>query len=475
MRARTGRSSSCRRSCSTDADGRGHGPLLRIARPCRSNCLVIGARLPLTLTLSPGRGDRSELPAGTAFIPTPWCPLSLWSGARSQGWGEGIRGSGPSVETGHARDNGCMPSSPSPAPATGWPGHGDCDAMPNPTLPRAAIADREAKPPAQPAAATAADPADPRLRLRRLPDQHRRRHPRADRERRAPAGTARPRRGKRDQPLHLPAQPAGAGNQRHPPAARPDALPPRPGQRLPRRPQPAQRQPRHLPARHLRPGGRHQQLAGRRQLPRRGPVVPRLLPGRHAGQAGALLRHRQHHRRARLLPGPWPGARRTHSRRGGGQGAPRRHRAALGEGPPASLRQRRERHHHPLQRSRPAPESGAPAQRRRQGAPGAQHAVLLVGAGRVAAADPRGAGRQRRDPDLPGGGEGRPATHQLPVADAQAGRHAVEVHAIHPARRAAPGSHDPRHPRCRRLRPAGLPADRLERTAQGARHPPRRP
>ncbi|MDT4848249.1 hypothetical protein FQZ97_823360 [compost metagenome] len=347
--------------------------------------------------------------------------------------------------------------------------------MPNPTLPRAAIADREAEPPAQPAAATAADPADPRLRLRWLPAQHRRRHPRADRERRAPAGTARPRRGKRDQPLHLPAQPAGAGNQRHPPAARPDALPPRPGQRLPRRPQPAQRQPRHLPARHLRPGGRHQQLAGRRQLPRRGPVVPRLFPGRHAGQTGALLRHRQHHRRTRLLPGPRPGARRAHRRRGGGQGAPGRHRAALGEGPPARLRQRRERHHHPLQRSGPAPQGGAPAQRRRQGTPGAQPAVLLVGAQRVAAAGPRGAGGKRRDPDLPRHRSERDAEHHLPVADPQAGRHAVELHPVHPAAGAAPRGHDPRHARRRRLRPAGLPADRLERAAQGARHPPRRP
>ncbi|MCY1307450.1 hypothetical protein D9M68_867140 [compost metagenome] len=61
--------------------------------------------LPLTLTLSPGRGDHSELPGGTVFIPMPICPLSLWSGARSQGGGEGATTPDEPVQAGHARES----------------------------------------------------------------------------------------------------------------------------------------------------------------------------------------------------------------------------------------------------------------------------------------------------------------------------------------------------------------------------------
>ena len=52
--------------------------------------------------------------------------------------------------------------------------------------------------------------------------------------------------------------------------------------------QPPRRQPRGVSAGHQRPGPGHQQLERPGQLPRRGPVVPRLLAGRDEGQAGPL-------------------------------------------------------------------------------------------------------------------------------------------------------------------------------------------
>jgi hypothetical protein len=155
------------------------------------------------------------------------------------------------------------------------------------------------------------------------------------------------------------------------------------GQRIPRRPEPAQPQPGHLRPGHHRPGAGHQQLARRRQflgedLSFRAyfQTAVRGEPGRFYGIGSTTARP------ATTWPMAWKNTARSSaspwSRCAWNPGR------TLATCPPGSLRQRRERHHHPLQRPGPAPQVGAPAERANQGAPGAQPAVLLVAAERTA-------------------------------------------------------------------------------------------
>src|SRR3546814_4892013 len=93
--------------------------------------------------------------------------------------------------------------------------------------------------------------------------------------------------------------------------------------------------------------------------------------------SGALLWHRQYQRRAWLLPGPWPGTTGQDHRRGGGQGTPRSHGRALAAGAHGSFRQRREWHHHFVQRSGALDQVRATAERRNQGTPGERKSTRL--------------------------------------------------------------------------------------------------